>query len=174
MVLTVSFVLFPATNSFLSPSPTDLRFSETRFGSQNLCRLDISNGCQNHTTSPYALAPFVCTRVHRAPNAAASTASHPAFVTTRDPPLVSGVRRRKLIEVICPTRKAEYFCEVGLDEANRIEIAAIIRREKIVFRPLHSRVVRCFGANAPRTALICRMLARPLFFLAPVGRQPCE
>ena len=127
MVLTVSFVLFPATNSFLSPSPTDWRFSETRFGSQNLCRLDISNGCQNHTTSPYASAPFVCARVHRAPNASASTASHPAFVTTRDPPLVSGVRRGKLIEVICPTAKAEYFCQGGLDDPNQIEIAGINR-----------------------------------------------
>ena len=54
-----------------------LAVQRTRFGSQNLCRLDISNGCQNHTTSPYASAPFVCARVHRAPNASASTASHP-------------------------------------------------------------------------------------------------
>jgi hypothetical protein len=107
MVLTVSFVLFSATNSFCHRRRQISGSAKTRFA--NLCRLDISNGCQNHTTSPYASAPFVCARVHRAPNASASTASHPAFVTTRDPPLVSGVRRRKLIELICPTAKAEYF-----------------------------------------------------------------
>jgi hypothetical protein len=54
-------------------------------------RLDISNGCQDHTILPYALAPFVlravvCSRktalrTHCAPDAAASTASPPAFVT---------------------------------------------------------------------------------------------
>src|ERR1700716_4730017 len=53
-----------------------------------LHRLDTSNGCRNHTTSPYASAPFVCTPFDRsrvwlnpnsalqftcAPDAAAST-----------------------------------------------------------------------------------------------------
>ena len=107
---TAYFALFPATNSFchrrqrieicLSPvGPTRLRW------------LDISNGCQNHTTSPYA-APSTATPIGEmpaevlvkalkrrtsaqrwithgrtrpattiAPDAAASTASNPASVT---------------------------------------------------------------------------------------------
>ena len=85
MVLTVSFVLSPATNSFLSPSLSGLTVQRTRLGSQNLRQLDTSNGCQDHTTSPYAAtsprlrramccrrsfgegveAPFVCARLDR-------------------------------------------------------------------------------------------------------------
>jgi len=117
---------------------------------------DISNGCQDHTTSPYAAtsihtscrpcaasrnanegveAPFVrrtgrsltgeaCPAIPCAPDAAASTASHPAFVTTRDPPLWWG-ETGKLIEVICPTAKAKYFCAAHLDMWNRPEFAAL-------------------------------------------------
>src|SRR5437764_7401004 len=62
---TAYFALFPATNSFchrrqrieicLSPvGPTRLRW------------LDISNGCQNHTTSPYA-APSTATPIDEMP-----------------------------------------------------------------------------------------------------------
>jgi hypothetical protein len=54
MVLTVSFALSSATNSFLSPSPRGLRFVQARLGRRISTRLDISNGCQDHTTSPYA------------------------------------------------------------------------------------------------------------------------
>jgi hypothetical protein len=65
-------------------------------GPARLCQLDTSNGCRNHTTSPYATTPFVCTPFDRsrvwlnpepalqftcAPDAAASTASNPASVT---------------------------------------------------------------------------------------------
>jgi hypothetical protein len=63
-------------------------------------QLDTSHGCQDHTVLPYEAAPFVLRAVlaHEvqltlrspfAPDAAASTASRPAFVTTRDPPLLS-------------------------------------------------------------------------------------
>jgi len=41
-------------------------------------------------------------RSHCAPDAVASIASHRAFVTTRDPPLIR-VGRDELVEVICPT-----------------------------------------------------------------------
>jgi hypothetical protein len=54
MVLTVSFVLSPVTNSFLSPSLYGLTARQTRLGRLRLRQLDISNGCQDHTTSPYA------------------------------------------------------------------------------------------------------------------------
>src|ERR1700716_4038305 len=93
MVLTAYFVLSPATNSSchrhqrikgcLSPvGPTCLR------------QLDTSNGCQDHTALPSATVAVrlravdhsrvfrqPALRSHRAPDAAASTASHPAFVT---------------------------------------------------------------------------------------------
>ena len=63
----------------------------TRLGRLRLRWLDISNGCQNHTPSPYASAPSVCAPVNHSretrpaipfrADAAASTASQPAFVT---------------------------------------------------------------------------------------------
>jgi hypothetical protein len=68
-----------------------------------LRQLDTSNGCRNHTTSPYATTPFVCTPFDRsrvwlnpkpalqltcAPDAAASTASRPASLTIRIRPSV--------------------------------------------------------------------------------------
>jgi len=71
-----------------------------RLGSKNLRRLDTSNGCQDHTVLPYASAPFVCRafcsltdvkpalRTQSAPDAAASTASHPNVYDDPDTPLV--------------------------------------------------------------------------------------
>src|SRR6202048_1902051 len=59
-------------------------------------QLGTSNGCRNHTVLPYATTPFVCAPFDRsrvwlnpepalqftcAPDAAASTTSHPASVT---------------------------------------------------------------------------------------------
>jgi hypothetical protein len=79
----------PATNSFCHRHRR-IEVCRTRLGSKNLRRLDISNGCQDHAVLPYAKASFVCApfgrsrvfrqpalRPHHAPNAAASTASHP-------------------------------------------------------------------------------------------------
>jgi hypothetical protein len=54
MVLTVSFVLFPATNSFLSPSLNGLTATSPGWAGFASAQLGISNGCQDHTTSPYA------------------------------------------------------------------------------------------------------------------------
>src|SRR6202043_2303032 len=51
-------------------------------------------------------------RSHRAQNAAASTASHPAFVTIMIRPSC-GVGWRELVEMICPTGEAKYFCKGG-------------------------------------------------------------
>jgi hypothetical protein len=48
-------------------------------------------------------------RSHRAQNAAASTASHPAFVTIMIRPSC-GVGWREFVEMICPTSIAKYFC----------------------------------------------------------------
>jgi hypothetical protein len=84
-----------------------LRFVFSPVGPTRLRWLDISHGCQNHTTSPYAApspatptgemptelkgegleTPVVCANVRSltattiAPDAAASTASNPASVT---------------------------------------------------------------------------------------------
>jgi hypothetical protein len=86
MVLTVSFVISSATNSFLSPSLSGLSATSPGWAGFASAQLDISNGCQDHTTSPYAAtstkrfdppcaagrsfgggveAPFVCARVDR-------------------------------------------------------------------------------------------------------------
>jgi len=54
MVLTVSFVLSSATNSFLSPSLSGLPATSPGWAGFASAQLGISNGCQNHTTSPYA------------------------------------------------------------------------------------------------------------------------
>jgi hypothetical protein len=50
-------------------------------------------------------------RSHRAQNAAASTATHPAFVTIMIRPLWDGMAR--LIEMFLPTMEAKYFCKEG-------------------------------------------------------------
>jgi hypothetical protein len=69
-----------------------------------------------------------------APDAAASTASHPAFVTIAIRPS-SGMRWRELIAVICPTAPADYFCgsdwttQISLESLEQIEVYAQPRRE---------------------------------------------
>src|ERR1700738_4432905 len=95
-------------------------------GPIRLRQLDTSNGCRNHTTSPYASAPFVCPPFDRsrvwlnpkpalqftcAPDAAASTASRPASLTIRIRPSVGHDG-----EVYIPEsgqRKEEYFLTGG-------------------------------------------------------------
>jgi hypothetical protein len=70
-------------------------------GPTHLRRLGISNGCQDHTVLPYAtsavrparrtsLTSFARPAITLRADAVASTASPPAFVTTRDPPLLPG------------------------------------------------------------------------------------
>jgi len=63
--------------------------------------LTPASGRRDHTTSPYASAPFV-------KSASASTASHRAFRDDREPPLLSGETGR-FYPVICPIAKAKYF-----------------------------------------------------------------
>ena len=86
----------------------ELTASPHPVGPTCLRQLDTSNGCRNHTTSPYASAPFVCTPFDRsrvwlnpkpalqftcAPDAAASTASRPASMTMANAPLWGGTAR---------------------------------------------------------------------------------
>ena len=92
MVLTAYVVLSPATNSSCHRRQR-IKVGRTRSGRRRLRQLDTSNGCQDHTVLPSASAPFVCAPSDRSraqrtrpaityvPDAAASTASHPASVT---------------------------------------------------------------------------------------------
>jgi hypothetical protein len=101
--------LSPATNSSCHRHRRIEGFAAPGWAGQNLRRLDTSNGCQDHTVLPYASAPFRLSRLlsaHRpeacpanpaAPDAAASTASHPNVRDDGRRPS-SGMRRREL----CP------------------------------------------------------------------------
>ncbi|SDS66721.1 hypothetical protein SAMN05444158_2789 [Bradyrhizobium canariense] len=72
----------PGDEFLLSPSSADLRFCRTRSGRRHLRQLDTSNGCQDHTTSPSALAPFV-----RAPgDRSRAPANPPCDAIARPPP----------------------------------------------------------------------------------------
>jgi len=107
---TAYFVLSPATNSSCHRHPR-IKVSSVPGWATSLRELDTSNGCQNDTSSPSA-ALRLSQRLRRAkrrssachssahgpydppchpltsPDAAASTASRPALVTTRDRPSV--------------------------------------------------------------------------------------
>src|SRR5882757_5821671 len=83
----------------LPPSPTDMFLSEPGWADSNSANLTPASGRQDHTTSPYATtsfvsAPFDRSQAHKTrpasrftPDAAASTASHPASVTIAIRPL---------------------------------------------------------------------------------------
>ena len=127
---TAYFVLSPATNSSCHRRWRINGLIEARLGRLRLRQLDTSNGCQDHTVLPYASAPFVLRAVRSAhgkpalrsrpaPDAAASTASRPTFVTIAiRPSCRDGMAR--ILPLICPTAQAEYFCCEGLDRLLRL------------------------------------------------------
>ncbi|SHJ32636.1 hypothetical protein SAMN05444159_0320 [Bradyrhizobium lablabi] len=92
---TAYIVLSPVSRAFLPPSP--LR-------SLLLKNLTPASGCQDHTTSPSASAPFV-------KSASASTASCPASVTISSRPSVG--QDGKSYSLICISEKQKYFCKRG-------------------------------------------------------------
>jgi hypothetical protein len=110
------YVLSPVTSSFLPPSPRGLNgISYPGWADDASARLDISNGCQDHTTSPYATTPLVlrarlnrsraCTRPAISSRPTLPRPPHPAsrFVTIgRNAPLLE-TGWGELIRVICPT-----------------------------------------------------------------------
>ena len=110
MVLTAYSVLSPATNSSCHRRQ-QIKADRTRMGRFRLRELDTSNGCQDHTAVPSASCISrrrACYRSREtrpakrhARNAAASTASHPTFVTMANAPL-SG-ETGEFVGVICPT-----------------------------------------------------------------------
>jgi hypothetical protein len=155
MVLTVSFVLSPATNSLLSPSPSGLTATSPGRAGFASAQLGISNGCQDHTTSPYAATSTNASASHVLPakilakalkrrssarrsithgkpalrfhlraNAAASTASHPAFVTTAKRPSCRE-RTGRAGRTDLPDAESEIFFQMGLDDPNQLGIIAI-------------------------------------------------
>ena len=117
--------LSPATNSSCHRHRRIHGFVEPGWVRKNLRRLDTSNGCQDHTVLPYASAPFVCragrsltspkTRpaIPFAPDAAASTASHPNVSDDPDTPL-AGDETAGFLPVIWGKREEEYFLKKGL------------------------------------------------------------
>jgi hypothetical protein len=122
MVLTAYFALSPVSEFLLSPSLADMDCLSP-VGPTRLREFNTSNGCQDHTTSPSAHAPFVSAPLiahgkpalpsRHTPNAAASTASRPASVTIAIRPSVGrdgGGYRSDLGQV-----RTGIFLQRGLD-----------------------------------------------------------
>jgi hypothetical protein len=125
MVLTAYFVLSPATNSSCHRHQR-IKACLSPVGPTRLRQLDTSNGCQDHTALPSAATSFVCApldrsrvfrqpalRSHRAPDAAASTASHPASMTIAIRP--SGGRDGEGYRCDLGQAGTEIFLQMGLD-----------------------------------------------------------
>src|SRR5216684_2198887 len=110
----------PGDRACLPPSSTD-RFCLSPVGPTQLRELDASVGASGphdfavrcNISRPRAgdrsqvFRPAL--QSHRAQNAAASTATHPASVTIAIRPSC-GVGWREFVEMICPTGEAKYFC----------------------------------------------------------------
>ena len=123
MVLTVSFALSPVTGLFCHRRPRTDVVPKPGRADITSANLTPASGRQDHTTSPYAATSFVSAPFDRSrilsqtrpasrftPDAAASTASHPASVTIAIRPC-SGTGWREFVEMICPTGEAKYFCK---------------------------------------------------------------
>src|SRR5882724_11631079 len=100
MVLTAYFVLSPATNSSCHRRPRIKALSKARLGRLAPANLTPATGARTTRLCRPLKRRSSCTLADRsrgssrpaianAPGALASTASRPAFVTTRDPPLLS-------------------------------------------------------------------------------------
>src|SRR6266516_4543419 len=131
MVLTVSFVLSSATGLFCHRRLRTCIASAPGWADTTSANLTPASGRQDHTTSPYAATSLVrvlliahkyrrpALQPRRTQNAAASTAFHPAFVTIMIRPSC-GRGWRKLVEMICTTGEAKYFCEQDWTGGNRL------------------------------------------------------
>jgi hypothetical protein len=121
---TTYFVLSPVTGLFCHRHLRIKVLSKPGRADSTSANLTPASGRQDHTTSPYAATSLVrvlltahgfkepALRSRRAQNAAASTASLPAFVTIAIRPSC-GVGWREFVEMICPTGEAKYFCKWG-------------------------------------------------------------
>jgi hypothetical protein len=95
------YVLSPVTGLVCHRRPREVAFRE----------LDTSVG----VSGPHAFA--VRLKRRSSVSASASTASRPASVTLRNAPLWD--RTAEILEVICPTREAKYFCKRDWTRDNR-------------------------------------------------------
>ena len=125
MVLTASFVLSPVTGLFCHRRLRTNVASASGRTDTTSANLTPASGRQDHTTSPYASAPFVSSPFDRsrilrtrpasfrAPDAAASTASLPAFVTIANAPLWGGMARACRDDL--PDGLSEIFLQRGIN-----------------------------------------------------------
>src|SRR5258707_15721131 len=123
MVLTVFFVLSPVTGLFCHRhSRTDVEPKPGR-ADPTSANLTPASGRQDHTTSPYAATslvrvPFDRSRIlvgpalHHVSRLTLPRPPHPIprFVTIAIRPSC-GTGWRELVEMICPTGEAKYFCK---------------------------------------------------------------
>src|SRR5712664_2627981 len=137
MVLTASFVLSPVTGLVCHRHQRILAVSvrSDRHASANLTP---ASGRQDHTTSPSAASSLVSTlydrsriqrtrpAIPRAQNAAASTASRPAFVTIMIRPSVGWDAKSSRSDL--GGTKTEIFLQRGLDTpVNKLPVGQISR-----------------------------------------------
>ena len=121
-------------------------------GSQNLRRLDTSNGCQDHTALPSALAPFVC----------APQIAHEVQLALRLPMRA----RRCRVHRIPPQRRDDGQRPSSERDGGRYSFDLGERRRRIFFkRRLDTMVdklpvgqIRTLGQHADRRPLPCRSL----------------
>src|SRR3984893_9976653 len=111
----------PVTGLFCHRRLADIVLSKPGWVDLNSANLTPASGRQDHTILPSAKSVSrqhagdrsrvfrLALQSHRAQNAAASTATHPAFVTIMIR-ASCGVGWRKFVEMICPTGEAKYFC----------------------------------------------------------------
>jgi len=92
----------PGDRAFLPPSPSGI-------APQGLIS---ASGYQDHTTSPYAAA-LSSGLISIEPDAAASIASRAQRVVTIAIRPSAGHETARVLKLICPTAKAENFCEKG-------------------------------------------------------------
>ena len=103
---TAYFVLFPATNSFCHRRQR-IKICLSPVGPTRLRWLDISHGCQNHTTSPYA-APSTATPIGEMPvRSFSESLETPVVCATLDrsrenPPCDHDRARRRCVHRIQP------------------------------------------------------------------------
>ena len=91
---------------------------------------------QDHTTSPSASAPFVngAISVHRIPTRVDDVGQRPSMG-----------QDTRLVELICPTGKAEYFfCQIWTGQINLIRLSnlAFLRRAAPRMKPTARRACR--------------------------------
>jgi hypothetical protein len=121
MVLTVSFALSLVIGFLVTVISRIASVSAPGWADTPPQDLTPASRRQDHTTSPSAAASLVSALSmahgkpalpsHRAPNAAASTASRPAFVTIAIAPLWNETAR--VMRVIWGKREGIYFCKWG-------------------------------------------------------------